>query len=630
MSRANQNNKQPDFFDQGKQLMNNIKQKVQSTFDTRTREGFGGPSLTDTSTSPSTSAPSGTMNMGAMNMGAMNMGMSMLPMNTVNVAKSERDVLNEKRNTFDTYTNNLSNAKKTLFAKINKYAENIRSSDINYNFFTNSLLNPNDISLNTNEQCIDSALLTQSDSVYTIDPNFNIAYSGMLGAGAGAGSGDAGVNFSSFKGAKEACKIWAYDSSKNSFAVAKRPGGGYDCYTSSGTPPTYPNYLTESVAYSIAKGADNGDAKFGGLFANGQIGLYNGKSGDPNSIFDNGFNSYAGHAACDVWNGGKITPSTITASYGRNCHNVGDISPKKVRWILFKTTGAATLIQISRIAVYAFVNGKSVNVVNTSTNRQMGVWASPNYNYWKSGGGWKGIKYWPIVGNLEARAWPYIYHSMGSVNDYWILDLGKEYDVSQIDYFNRKDCCNDRSNGLQLIVYNNNWREAVGYKLNGDMIQNIKVDKTLQPSPLKTQYVRVKASGKNDGYLQISQIAVFAMVDGKQVNVAQKASTNHANYTVTASPVYNGFNMLGPVDGILIAKSNRSAMYASATPSADNFWELNLGQEYDVDWVVYYNRGDCCQNRADGMTMTLANASKNIVKAYTLSSGRSQDFFPDT
>jgi hypothetical protein len=613
MSRANQNNKQPDFFDQGKQLINNIKQKVQGTFDTRTREGFGGPSLTDTSTSPITSAPSGTMNM----------GMSMVPMNTVNVAKSERDVLNEKRNTFDTYTNNLSNAKKTLFAKINKYAENIRASDINYNFFTNSLLNPNDISLNSNEQCIDGTLLTQSDSVYTIDPNFNIAYSGMLGAGAGAGSGDAGVNFSSFKEAKKACKTWAYDSSKNSFAVAKRPGGGYDCYTSSGTPPTYPNYLTESVAYSIAKGADNGDAKFGGLFANGQIGLYNGNSGDPNSIFDNGFNSYGGHAACDVWNGGKITPSTITASYGRNCHNVGDISPKKVRWLLIKATGAATVIQIARIAVYAFVNGKLVNVVNIDTNKQMGIWASPHY-------GRMANQYWPVVGNLEARAYPYIYHSRGSVNDYWVLDLGKEYDVSQIDYFNRKDCCNDRSNGMQLIVYNSGWGEAVGYKLNADMHQIIKVDKTLQPSPLKTQYVRVKANGRNDGYLQISQIAVYAMVNGKQVNVARKASTNNANYNITASPVYNGFNMLGPVDGGTYAKNDRSAMYHSETASADNFWELNLGQEYDVDWVTYYNRGDCCQSRADGMTITLANASKNIVKAYTLSSARNQDFFPDT
>jgi hypothetical protein len=71
-------------------------------------------------------------------------------------------------------------------------------------------------------------------------------------------------------------------------------------------------------------------------------------------------------------------------------------------------------------------------------------------------------------------------------------------------------------------------------------------------------------------------------------------------------------------------------MYHSETASADNFWELNLGQEYDVDWVTYYNRGDCCQSRADGMTITLANASKNIVKAYTLSSARNQDFFPDT
>jgi hypothetical protein len=56
-----------------------------------------------------------------------------------------------------------------------------------------------------------------------------------------------------------------------------------------------------------------------------------------------------------------------------------------------------------------------------------------------------------IDGQLSSRPYPYGYHSAsGSKDEWWRLDLGQEYSVYQVDYYNREGCCPWRAKGMTM------------------------------------------------------------------------------------------------------------------------------------------------------------------------------------
>jgi len=399
--------------------------------------------------------------------------------------RAEQSVLNAKKSLFDTYTTALSNSKKALSAKINEYAKSMQSSKLNYNLFSNRLPHTEDIKMNSSEQCINSAVFTAANSGYTIDPAFNIAYP-TPPEGATAGT----ANFSTFAKAKKACQTWAYDSKKPLFGVTKKHGGGYNCYTATARDTTaLPPYVFEKVAYTIA--SSNG-ATFGGLFANGQIGIYNGIKKDiesnkqfyNNSISGSGMDttSFGGVSSCDIWNGGRIVPSSITASYGRNCNNVGNVKPIKVRYVRInasKNNFGESHIQISQLAVYAFVQGVSINVAKKA-NLPDASDSSSSHNISASDHRANNMPAQAVDGTLATRSidgGEGGYHSKdSSTSNYWLLDLGKEYDVYKIVYYNRKDCCQSRANGMTLVLQDKNAKIIASYSFNSDLVQDFNIN----------------------------------------------------------------------------------------------------------------------------------------------------------
>lgn len=54
--------------------------------------------------------------------------------------------------------------------------------------------------------------------------------------------------------------------------------------------------------------------------------------------------------------------------------------------------------------------------------------------------------------------------------------------------------------------------------------------------------------------------------------------------------------------------------------------EIDLQKEYRVVKVVFYNRRDCCQSRADNALLTLMDASRNVVNTAVLNSDLIQTF----
>jgi hypothetical protein len=71
------------------------------------------------------------------------------------------------------------------------------------------------------------------------------------------------------------------------------------------------------------------------------------------------------------------------------------------------------------------------------------------------------------------------------VGDYWQLDLGQEFDVDKIVYYNRRDCCSERSNGMAIQIFDNNMKQnqfpVSSFTLNTDSVQTITLNNTQKP-----------------------------------------------------------------------------------------------------------------------------------------------------
>jgi hypothetical protein len=127
----------------------------------------------------------------------------------------------------------------------------------------------------------------------------------------------------------------------------------------------------------------------------------------------------------------------------------------------------------------------------------------------------------------------------------------------------------------------------------------------------------VKVNNAKD-YIQISQLVVKSGGE----NVALKKPTTSLNVYGSAGTDLPEASKA--VDGTLSTR-NHPELYNSAG-TKDDYWEVDLGREYPVDSITYYNRKDCCQDRANGMIIHLLSATKTPVKTLQLTGGAVQKF----
>ena len=184
----------------------------------------------------------------------------------------------------------------TLLGKTQSYLDDSdRKLDKNYNIFINQSRGPADITEINQRECV----TRNSIRNLSLAKGFAYAYP---------------QNFTNYTAAKNACKLWAADSGKTSFAIKKDTTGNYQCYTGTGLVKTITPNLKSATVYTILQGDSNTNQ--GGLFANGQIGVWSGIS--QSSI--NTVNLVpTGYEKCHQLIGGGIVKASISASYGRNC-----------------------------------------------------------------------------------------------------------------------------------------------------------------------------------------------------------------------------------------------------------------------------------------------------------------------
>jgi len=129
------------------------------------------------------------------------------------------------------------------------------------------------------------------------------------------------------------------------------------------------------------------------------------------------------------------------------------------------------------------------------------------------------------------------------------------------------------------------------------------------PAPVYTtapvRWIRVL--NNNNTYIQISQIAAF---DFNNVNVAYNRPT-YSNKTYAPS------NSGMAVNGDLRARNWMNNLFHSHG-GTDAYWVVDLGTDVVLNRIVYYNRLDCCRDRARGMNIQLQNSAGAQVKMLTI------------
>ena len=134
------------------------------------------------------------------------------------------------------------------------------------------------------------------------------------------------------------------------------------------------------------------------------------------------------------------------------------------------------------------------------------------------------------------------------------------------------------------------------------------------------RHVRVSMHGYNK-IITLSEVQVFAMVNGVETNVALASSGATATQSSTYGSPYPASNAInGQHTG---QTSDTSSTHFEFNP----WWVVKLKESYEVTRVVVWNRMDCCSERLTGAILSLQDVNGNILKSYNLGDTRNQQKF---
>ncbi len=151
------------------------------------------------------------------------------------------------------------------------------------------------------------------------------------------------------------------------------------------------------------------------------------------------------------------------------------------------------------------------------------------------------------------------------------------------------------------------------------MILVILVSKPISFAVENVRFVQVVAPASGDGLLQISQLVVTE--EGTNINRAKEKSC-------TVSSYFQGSGACSmALDGTLETRIYPNGYYSA---NGNNDWfRVDLGANYRVSSVTYYNRGDCCNQRSQNARVILLSSTGATLAYKTLTSAAVQNLtFP--
>jgi len=126
------------------------------------------------------------------------------------------------------------------------------------------------------------------------------------------------------------------------------------------------------------------------------------------------------------------------------------------------------------------------------------------------------------------------------------------------------------------------------------------------------RFVRIQSASE---YFQVSYIAV-STPDGKVVSEGKSVSSSCGSCGYPAAP-----------NVVVTGKAEVRAHPGEWHSTGGKDWiEIDLGQDYPVAKVVFYNRADCCQQRANQAQLTILDSNRGLIDSALLNSDNMQIF----
>jgi len=128
----------------------------------------------------------------------------------------------------------------------------------------------------------------------------------------------------------------------------------------------------------------------------------------------------------------------------------------------------------------------------------------------------------------------------------------------------------------------------------------------------KARYVMVRPTlDFGDNWIQIAQLQVFDVYDQ---NVAFKKKCK-------SSSLWGGSSNEAPVDGKSGPRPFPQIYHAGSNDANNTWWMVDLGATFEIAYIVYYNRADCCQFRSRGMRIQMLDENRAVIKERKLNGG---------
>ena len=525
---------------------------------------------------------------------------------------------------------------KTLRGKTTEYIKAPPESRLlkNYNIFINKITSPP-----VNQK---GCVTTSSISNLSLADGFAAAYP---------------TNFTNYTDAKNACKLWAAYGNKTTFAINKDTDGKYRCYTGNGLNSTITPKTRPVKVYTVLDGDTT--SLQGGLFANGQIGVWTGsiiggtewditRMKKPMMLKKYNSQNYSSldtpfqPAVAGWW--GDSRPGTYN-NWGSN------LFPNDIAWWIgnipteniptasvsyWATSGFSYFyyvynnLTVQNVFIYYVGENRSGNIKINGTPLTVTERSRTNSLYLATGAnGWEATTALPVGKVVCEIKTPtglpnsgFVFY-MATANKSSVLFKSGDpgWVVSPAPAPNYNYLANG-ANSIDPISLKTLNPVPAGYEkchslIGGGVVKGSitatygKNCSSATMNSSNVRWIRIIPNSRGD-YIQINQLVVNAIVNGVVTNVASQGTVTQANISVPTTP-------RSPLDGTLGYRPIHGGYY-SATQSRDNFWKLDLGRDFQVTEIVYYNRSptECCPERAIGMKIKLTAANGTIYTPITL------------
>lgn len=186
-------------------------------------------------------------------------------------------------------------------------------------------------------------------------------------------------------------------------------------------------------------------------------------------------------------------------------------------------------------------------------------------------------------------------HTNSDEKAWWMVDLGGLYDISQVQVFNRTDCCSGRLNDFNISVLDSDKNEV----WTNHQMSFPDPAVTVKTGGVTGRYVKVQLTGRNN--LSLAEV----VVNGCRKNLA-------LNKKATQSSTEFGGGPGRAVDGDTNGDYGQGSVTHTGN-EAQAWWMVDLGSLARLDEIVLFNRTDTAKNRLSNYTVSLLDENKQVV-----------------